>query len=98
MEYAHVIKSLLYLTNYTRSDLPHSVNVLSRYTCNPRHKHWKAITIVLHYLRYTKNYGLQYGKEAKVLEGCSDANWILDFKKLKLHEWIVFTLGNATMS
>jgi len=47
MEYARVIDSLMYLTNSTRPDLAHSVNVLSRYTSNPGHKHWKAITRVL---------------------------------------------------
>lgn len=39
LEYAHVIGSLMYLTNCTRSDLVHTVNVLSRYTSNPGHKH-----------------------------------------------------------
>lgn len=67
-EYARVIGSLMYLTNCTRPDLAHAVNVLSRYTSNPGHTHWKAITRVLNYLRYTKDFGLHYGKEPAVLE------------------------------
>lgn len=39
VEYARVIGSLMYLTNCTRPDLAHSVNVLSRYTSNPGHTH-----------------------------------------------------------
>ena len=73
-EYARVIGSLMYLTNCTRPDLAHAVNVLSRYTSNPGHTHWKAITRVLNYLRYTEDFGLHYGKEQVVLEGYSDAN------------------------
>src|SRR5690606_1560641 len=65
-EYARVIGSLMYLTNCTRPDLAHATNVLSRYTSNPGHKHWKAITRVLNYLRHTKDLGIQYGKEPAV--------------------------------
>ena len=39
LEYARVIGSLMYLTNCTRPDLAHAVNVLSRYTSNPGHTH-----------------------------------------------------------
>ncbi|CAA7057281.1 unnamed protein product [Microthlaspi erraticum] len=35
VEYARIIGSLMYLTNCTRPDLAHAVNVLSRYTSNP---------------------------------------------------------------
>jgi len=76
----------------------HSINVLSRYTSNPGHKHWKAITRVLNYLHYTKDHGLQYGKEPAVLEGYSDANWIADSKNSKSTSGYIFTLGGAVVS
>lgn len=98
VEYARVIGSLMYLTNCTRPDLAHAVNVLSRYTSNPGHTHWKAITRVLNYIRYTKSYGLHYGKEPAVLEGYSDANWISDSKNSKSTSGYVFTLGGAAIS
>ena len=69
-----MIGSLMYLTNCTRPDLAHAVNVMSRYTSNLRHKHWKAITRVLNYLRHTKYFGLHYGKKPTVLEGYNDVN------------------------
>ena len=97
-EYARVIGSLMYLTNCTRPDLAHAVNVLSRYTSNPGHTHWKAITRVLNYLRYTKDFGLHYGKEPAVLEGYSDANWISDSKNSKSTSGYVFILGGTTIS
>ena len=98
VEYARVIGSLMYLTNCTRLDLAHAVNVLSRYTSNPGHQHWKAITRVLNYIRYTKSYGLHYGKEPAVLEGYSDANWISDSKNSKSTSGYVFTLGGTAIS
>ena len=98
VEYARVIGSLMYLTNCTRPDLAHSVNVLSRYTSNPGHTHWKGITRVLNYLRYTKSYGLHYGRHPAVLEGYSDANWISDSRNSKSTSGYVFTLGGAAIS
>lgn len=88
----------MYLTNCTRPDLAHAVNVLSRYTSNPGHNHWNAITRVLDYVRHTKTYGLNYGKEPVVLEGYSDANWISDSKNSKSTSGYVFTLGGAAVS
>ena len=76
----------------------HSINVLSRYTSNPGHKHWKAITRVLNYLHYTKDHGLQYGKEPAVLEGYNDANWIANSKNSKSTSGYIFTLGCAVVS
>ena len=98
VEYARVIGSLMYLTNCTRPDLAHSVNVLSRYTSNPGHKHWKGITRVLNYVRHTQSYGLHFGRYPAVLEGYSDANWISDSKNSKSTSGYVFTLGGAAVS
>ena len=111
-EYARVIGSLMYLTNCTRPDLvhavnimcryrpdlAHAVNVLSRYTSNPSHKHCKVIMRVLNYLRHTKAFGLHYGKETSVLEGYIDATWISDSKNTKSTSRYVFTLGGAVIS
>ena len=97
-KYSRVIGSLMYLTNCTRLDLVHAVNILSRYTSNPCHTHWKAITRVLNYLTYTKDFGFHYGKEPSVLEGYKDANWISDSKSSISTSGYVFTLEGATIS
>ncbi|GJU64634.1 zinc finger, CCHC-type containing protein [Tanacetum coccineum] len=65
----------------TRPDLAYAVSRLSRYTSNPSYGHWKAITRVLHYLRYSRDYGLHYDRHPAVIEGYSDANWISDIKE-----------------
>ncbi|GKE78599.1 hypothetical protein Tco_1544719 [Tanacetum coccineum] len=62
----------------TRPDLAYAVSRLSRYTSNPSYAHWKAIMRVLHYLRYSRDYGLHYDRHPAVIEGYSDANWISD--------------------
>ncbi|GJS93742.1 retrovirus-related pol polyprotein from transposon TNT 1-94 [Tanacetum coccineum] len=48
-----------------------------KYTSIQVYGHWKAITRVLHYLRYSRDYGLHYDRHPAVIEGYSDANWIL---------------------
>ncbi|GJV38094.1 retrovirus-related pol polyprotein from transposon TNT 1-94 [Tanacetum coccineum] len=58
----------------TRPDLAYAVSRLSRYTSNPSYAHWKAITRVLHYLRYNRYYGLHYDRHPAVIEGYCDAN------------------------
>ncbi|XP_075473366.1 uncharacterized protein LOC142504375 [Primulina tabacum] len=98
LEYARIIGSLMYLTNCTRSDLAYSVNKLSRFTSNPNKDHWKALTRVLGYLKYTLNYGLIYSKYLAVLEGYCDANWISDTKDSKSTSGYVFTIGGGSVS
>ncbi|KAL5576953.1 hypothetical protein UlMin_018652 [Ulmus minor] len=65
---------------------------------NPGSDHWKGITRVLRYLRYTHSYGLHYTRYPAVLEGYSDANWISDMKDTKSTSGYVFTLGGAAVS
>ncbi|GAB2288019.1 hypothetical protein Dimus_037974 [Dionaea muscipula] len=88
----------MYLMSCTRPDIAYSVSRLSRYTSNPGENHWKAIVRVLHYLRYTRDYGLHYSRYPSVIEGYSDANWISDIKDSKSTSGYVFTLGGATIS
>ncbi|GJY76411.1 retrotransposon protein, putative, ty1-copia subclass [Tanacetum coccineum] len=74
LEYSRIIGMLMYLMIGTRPDLAYAVSRLSRYTSNPSYAHWKAITRVLHYLRYIRDYGLHYDRHPAVIEGYSDAN------------------------
>ncbi|GJY51077.1 retrovirus-related pol polyprotein from transposon TNT 1-94 [Tanacetum coccineum] len=55
LEYSRIIGMLMYLMTGTRPDLAYAVSRLSRYTSNPSYGHWKAITRVLHYLRYSRD-------------------------------------------
>nr|GEV36277.1 zinc finger, CCHC-type [Tanacetum cinerariifolium] len=98
LEYSRIIGMLMYLMTSTRPDLAYDVSRLSRYTSNPSNAHWKAITRVLHYVRYSRDYGLDYDKHLAVMEGYSDANWISDVKDSRSTSGYVFTLEGAAIS
>ncbi|GKF12693.1 hypothetical protein Tco_0050619 [Tanacetum coccineum] len=82
----------------TRPELAYAVSRLSRYTSNPSYAHWKAIMRVLHYLRYSRDYGLHYEKHLAVIEGYSDTNWISNIKDSRPTSRYMFTLGGAAIS
>ncbi|GKA44576.1 hypothetical protein Tco_0737300 [Tanacetum coccineum] len=79
-------------------NLAYVVSRLGRYTSNPSVAHWKAMTRVLHYLRYSRDYGLHYNKYPAVIEGYSDANWISDIKDSRSTSGYVFIIGGAAKS
>lgn len=76
LEYASAIGSIMYAMHCTRPDIAFVVCKLSRFTSNPSNDHWKAITRVLGYLKYTKYLGICYNGFSTVLEGYSDTSWI----------------------
>ena len=88
----------MYLMSCTRPNIAHAINKLSRYTSNPRVKHWQGIMRVLKYLRFTRDYGLHYTRYPIVLERYSDVNWISNVKDSKSKSDYVFTLGGAKVS
>jgi len=98
LEYSRIIGSLMYLMSCTRPDLAYAVSRLSRYTSNPSSSHWKSMTRLLRYLRYTREYGLHYNRFPGVIEGHCDANWISDIKDSRATSGYVFTLGGAAIS
>ena len=74
-EYASIIGSLRYATDYTRPNIAYAVGVLCRYTSKPSIEYWNAIGRVMRYLKRTINLGIQYNKFPAILEGYSDADW-----------------------
>ena len=98
VEYSRIIGSLMYLMSCTRPDLAYAVSRLSRYTSKPSSEHWKSITRLLRYVRYTREYGLHYGRHPAVIEGYTDANWISDIKDSRSTSGYVFTLGGAAVA
>ncbi|GJY00710.1 pol polyprotein [Tanacetum coccineum] len=99
---AHYVDKILNTQNagdFGQSRTPiDTISRLSRYTSNPSYALWKAITRVLHYLRYSRDYGLHYDRHPAVIEGYSDANWISNIKDSRSTIGYVFTLGGAAIS
>jgi len=91
LEYSSVIGSLMYAMHCTCLDIAFVVGKLSRYKSCPGVEHWKAISIVLGYLKGTRSYALHYGGYPFVIEGYSDANW-------NCVDDGFFTLGGAAIS
>jgi hypothetical protein len=69
VEYLQIIKSLMFLMNCIKPNITYIVNKPSRYTSNPGKNHWKAITRVLRYLRYSLTYRLHCTRYLAILEG-----------------------------
>ncbi|GKC38309.1 ty1-copia retrotransposon protein [Tanacetum coccineum] len=93
---AHYVDKIL--NTRTRPDLAYAVSRLSRYTSNQSVAHWKAMTRVLYYLRYNRDYGLHYDRYFVVIKGYSDANSISDIKDSRSTSGYVFILGGAAIS
>jgi len=75
LEYAKVIRCLMYVMTCTRPDIAYDVGRLSRYTSNPSKEHLHTVKRVLKYLKGTMNYCLTYSGDPSVLEGYTDASW-----------------------
>ena len=56
-----------------------------------------AMKRVLGYLKYTQDYALHFNKYPAVIEGHSDANWIIESNKVKSMSGYVFTLGGGAV-
>ncbi|XP_075100545.1 uncharacterized protein LOC142176513 [Nicotiana tabacum] len=98
LEYASAIGSMMYAMHCTRPDIAFAICKLSRFTSNPSNDHWKAISIVLGYLKYTKHLGICYNGFPNVLEGYSDASWITSVNDNKSTSGWIFTLGGGAIS
>ena len=74
-EYASIIGSLRYATDYTRPDIAYAVGVIARFTSKPNFEYWNVMTQLMRYLKRPVHYGLLYQRYPTVLEGYSDASW-----------------------
>ena len=88
----------MYLMNCIKPDIAYAVGRLSRYTQSPNQDHLTVVRRVLKYLRGTINYGLCFSGFPNVLEGFSDANWILDSDEMESTSGYVFILCGSAVS
>ena len=98
VNYAKVLGCLMYIMNCTRPDIVCAISKLSRYMSNPNKTHWMAMRRVLGYLKHTQNFALHYKNYPAVIEGYSDANWIIGSTKSKSTSGYVFTVGGGAVS
>ena len=97
LKYSQIIGSLLYVANRIRPDIAYAVGRLSRYNQNPDQSHWVALERVFQYLKGTLNMSLMFTEYPEVVEGYSDANWVIDSHDLKSTIGYLFLLGSAAI-
>ncbi|KAI3470105.1 hypothetical protein Pfo_026768 [Paulownia fortunei] len=94
--YASAIGSIIYAMLCTRPDITHALSVTNRYQSNPGEEHWKAVKIILKYLRRTKN--LIYSNGQLKLEGYTDSNFQSDIDDSKSMSGYIFTLNGSAVN
>jgi len=67
-EYASILGSVMYIANMTRPDLVTAVNKLSRFTTNPSHAHFKALTRLIAFTYQTRDRKLRYTRTPEDIE------------------------------
>ena len=61
--YVSVVGCLMYAMVYTRPDLAHAVNLVSKFLSNMGRMHLDAVKWIFRYLRGTTNYGIMFKKQ-----------------------------------
>ena len=78
-DYRSMVGSLIYASTWTRPDITHAVNMVSRYMQTPTVVHQRAATKILRYLSGTSDFKLKYNNynnnKNVVITGYCDADW-----------------------
>ena len=99
-EYQRIIGCLTYAAITTRADIATAVGILAQFMAKPGKAHWEGIKRVLHYIKGTLNYGLQYttNEENVTLTGFSDADWAGDLDTRCSTSGYLFQINGCTVS
>jgi hypothetical protein len=89
---------LLYLAINTRSDIAYAVNVLCRFNAKPTYSACRAAVRLLHYVKATLDYGIQYSGHRINPEGYADSDWGGDFDTGRSTTGYVLRLVNGPIS
>ncbi|XP_060216295.1 secreted RxLR effector protein 161-like [Lycium barbarum] len=96
--YKRIIGKLHYLS-FTRPDIGFAVRKLSQFMHNPKMSHWKAIKLLLRYLKHTSTMGLQLSRQPTAsLLAYSDFDWAGNPQDRTSTTGYVVYLGNSPIS
>lgn len=83
----------------TRPDITFATSVVAQFAKNLDHQHIQAAKIVLHYFKGSKEQGITFGDQNKLLvEGYSDSNWAGNKKDQKSTSGFIFILNKGLVS
>ena len=96
--YANAVGSLIYVMVYTRSDLSHTIGMLSRYMHDPKKGHWEAVKWILQYIKGTVDVGLVFERNTRGKQLCTgyiDSN-TLEILTSAGQQWICVHVVSGT--
>jgi hypothetical protein len=83
----------------TRPDVSFALSATSRHQRDPGKEHWIAVKRILKYLRRIKDLFLVYeGDKELVVEGYTDASFVIDPSDSKSQSGYIFTLNGGAFS
>jgi hypothetical protein len=104
LKYQELVGSLLYAAISTRPDISYAVHKLTKETCDPRVRHWRAAQRVLRYLAGCRADGLWFGPGGRgqqetqgvmSVSAFSDSDWAACKKtRRSVTGWIAMINGN----
>ena len=92
------IGCLTYLSNGTRPDISYAVNNVSRHVSKPTKSLWRAIQIIVKYLKSTPEIGLKYEKGSTEITGWADSDFAGDTSDRKSTTGWIFKIESNTVS
>ena len=96
--YSSTVGSFMYAMVCTRPDIAHGVGVVNKYMNNTGKERWKAVHLILEYLRGTTSHALCFGGSDIVLQGYVDADVVGDKDNSMINTGYAFTIGGTTIS
>lgn len=100
--YQEVLGALLFISTRTRPDISTAVSMLGTFSSAPQLTHWKAMKHLLHYISYTKVYGLHirgenHSHKSVHVMAWSDADWARDQDHRRSRSGFLVQLNGQTV-
>lgn len=97
--YQQAVGALLYISQGTRPDICHAVNVASRFNQKHGDAHWTAVKRIMRYLQATQHYKLRFSQSRTInLTGYSDSDYAGDDDDRKSTSGFIFLLSGNVIS
>lgn len=97
--YQGMTGSIMFFMVETRPDISFATSVASRFAKNPGHQHTEAVKTIFRYLKGSRDQGITYGGQDKLLvEGYLDSDWAGDKDSRKSTSGFIFMLNGGPVS
>lgn len=97
--YQEMTGSLMFSMVETRPDIVFATSIASRFAKNLGHQHTEAVKTILRYLKGSRERGITYGGQNKLLvEEYSDSDWAGDKESRKSTSSFIFILNGGPVS